>query len=65
VACQPRDLVRLLEDPVWWFARFGSEVGFLSQLAFSSITKAGLLVACIETRYTKVFQGAGEQERSQ
>jgi transposase len=55
VASHPRDLVRLLEDPAWWFARVGLEAGPLSQWLFSGMAEAGLPVVCIETRHTKAF----------
>jgi transposase len=55
VASHPRDLVRLLEDPAWRFARVGLEAGPLSQWLFSGMAEAGLPVLCIETRHTKAF----------
>jgi transposase len=55
VASHPRDLVRLLKDPTWQFARVGLEAGPLSQWLFSGMAEAGLPVVCIETRHTKAF----------
>ena len=55
VASDPRDLVRLLEDPAWRFVRVGLEAGPLSQWLFSGMAEAGLPVVCIETRHAKAF----------
>jgi transposase len=55
VASHPDDLVQILKQPTWYLERVGLEAGPLSQWLFEGLAKAGLPVACVETRHTKAF----------
>jgi transposase len=55
VPSHPDDLVQVLTNPVWQFARVGLEAGPLSQWLFSGLVAAGLPAVCIETRHAKAF----------
>lgn len=60
----PDDLVAILSDPAFSLERVGVEAGPLSQWLFEGLAKAGLPVFCIETRHTKAFLDALQQNKS-
>jgi transposase len=64
VASHPDDLVDALRDPAFHLDRVGLEAGPLSQWLFEGLAKAGLPVCCIETRHTKAFLDASQQNKS-
>lgn len=61
VASQPEDLVAILSDPSFSLERVGVEAGPLSQWLFEGLARAGLPICCIETRHTKAFLDALQQ----
>lgn len=64
VGSHPDDLVALLSDPAFNLDRVGLEAGPLSQWLFEGLAKAGFPVFCIETRHTKAFLDALQQNKS-
>ncbi|WP_028004413.1 IS110 family RNA-guided transposase [Sinorhizobium meliloti] len=64
VASHPEDLIAILSDPAFSLERVGVEAGPLSQWLFEGLAKAGLPVFCIETRHTKAFLDALQQNKS-
>lgn len=64
MASHPEDLVAILSDPAFSFERVSVEAGPLSQWLFEGLAKAGLPVFCIETRHTKAFPDAIQQNKS-
>lgn len=64
VASHPDDLVDALRDPAFHLDRVGLEAGPLSQWLLEGLAKAGLPVFCIETRHTKAFLDASQQNKS-
>jgi transposase len=64
VASHPEDLVAILSDPSFSLDRVGVEAGPLSQWLFEGLARAGLPVFCIETRHTKAFLDALQQNKS-
>ncbi|MHA4735352.1 IS110 family RNA-guided transposase [Ensifer adhaerens] len=64
VASHPDDLVAILNDPALNLDRIGLEAGPLSQWLFDGLAKAGFPVVCIETRHTKAFLEALQQNKS-
>lgn len=64
VVSHPDDLVTILSDPVFSLERVGVEAGPLSQWLFEGLAKAGFPEFCIETRHTKAFLDALQQNKS-
>ena len=64
VPSHPEELVAILSDPAFSLERVGVEAGPLSQCLFEGLAKAGLPVFCIETRHTKAFLDALQQNKS-
>ncbi|TZG32310.1 IS110 family transposase [Agrobacterium sp. B1(2019)] len=64
VVSHPEDLIAILSDPAFSMDRVGIEAGPLSQWLFDGLAKAGLPVFCIETRHTKAFLDALQQNKS-
>ncbi|KAB1082588.1 IS110 family transposase [Neorhizobium galegae] len=64
VVSHPDDLIAILIDPAFSLERVGVEAGPLSQWLFDGLAKAGLPVFCIETRHTKAFLDALQQNKS-
>lgn len=58
------DLMAILSDPSFSLERVGVEEGPLSQWLFEGLAEAGLPVFCIETRHTKAFLDAPQQNKS-
>lgn len=64
VVSHPDDLVAILSDPAFNLDKVGLEAGPLSQWLFEGLAKAGFPVFCIETRHTKAFLDALQQNKS-
>ncbi|MGX5832046.1 IS110 family RNA-guided transposase [Mesorhizobium sp. 43Arga] len=64
VVSHPDDLIAILGDPAFSLDRVGLEAGPLSQWLFEGLAKAGFPVFCIETRHTKAFLDALQQNKS-
>lgn len=64
VVSHPEDLVAILNDPTFSLDRIGIEAGPLSQWLFERTGKSWPLVFSIETRHTRAFLDALQQNKS-